>query len=255
LEIEILDLSRCWQVSGETLGEICSRWNLKGLRLGQSFLGKEAVMALPSALIRAPGLVELDLCNVTAVDAATIGALARSCNQLRQLDLGGCWRVTDEAVIDIATYLTELQVLDLGNIVSLSNLSVAQLAGLAKLRTLSLYRAVTHDYWGKRITELGICRVMKKCKELVNLNVYGIHIDEEAYFLKSAPAKCQQCYLEGTFKRKTVFVVHHSFPIRVASSSRGYPEEEAKKSAKCNFNLFVEGCSSVSFCCHPCATR
>mmetsp|Transcript_34281 Transcript_34281/g.45320 ORF Transcript_34281/g.45320 Transcript_34281/m.45320 type:complete len:376 (+) Transcript_34281:30-1157(+) len=219
LMVHGLDLRRCCNVSRKVLEALCARWNLKGLRLAQTYLeaGSLSSLVLSGCLTN---LVELDLsdCCTAAVDSKAISLMVKSCTKLLHLDLCGCWRVDDGAVIDISMNLKHLRFLDLGNIVSLSNFSVARLANLKDLCTLSLFRALCHNFWGTKITDIAIKRIIRDCRLLSHLNVYGIKLSQGFFddLLNNCSSK--------------ILIVHQSFPL-----SSGLSEKDAKMSAKCSF--------------------
>ena len=53
-------------------------------------------------------LVALDLSGCTRVTDAALVLLARHCPHLRSLEVGGCSRITDRGIIHVCTQLREL---------------------------------------------------------------------------------------------------------------------------------------------------
>jgi len=158
---------------------------------------QQATSPSNSSMVKSEGpvlnfLKELDLNNCgPAVNAELLEAFAWACPHLEVLSLADCWNVDDEALVaitaprvgknsDTEPLLSCLMILDLGGIRGLTNLGVARLAKLQKLKSLSLSRGKYHGYYSdpQKITELGIKRIMSGCPNLEYINLRGIQLEE-----------------------------------------------------------------------------
>eukprot|EP00698_Gefionella_okellyi_P007317 TRINITY_DN1782_c0_g1_i1.p1 TRINITY_DN1782_c0_g1~~TRINITY_DN1782_c0_g1_i1.p1 ORF type:complete len:536 (+),score=124.28 TRINITY_DN1782_c0_g1_i1:112-1719(+) len=103
------DLNNCTDAGVRRLATTCSQ--LRALRLGISatFVRNDALVALSQ---HCKNLQTLQVRAAGITDTALI-SLAQNCRQLTELDIGDCYRITDEAMPALAYTCTRLRIVDL----------------------------------------------------------------------------------------------------------------------------------------------
>lgn len=85
--------------------------------------------------------------------------------QLTEINFTGCWELTDDIVIDFLSRFQNLQVIELGKIYSLTDLTMRAIATYSReLKVLNV-----QGCW--RISDCGLRLVAEYCKKLTNVSV------------------------------------------------------------------------------------
>eukprot|EP00899_Mesostigma_viride_P008396 jgi/Mesvir1/17558/Mv08803-RA.1 len=160
--LEHLGVTGCKRVTDSSIVSIASACpRLRRLDATASVrLTDESAFALAE---NCPGLQRLRL-RYTRVSDAGIKAVARSCEELRHLDVGGCNSVTDDGVGCIAGCCQRLQHLSVHACRSVTDASICQVAkNCSRLQSLDVSRTA--------ITAVGISAIASCCHELLRLDM------------------------------------------------------------------------------------
>lgn len=167
--------------------------------------------ATMSTILRLPGLVTLELTDVTGLDDGALAAIA-GCSQMRCLELRGMPGLHERAIARIAE-LTSLEVLFLSGLDALSDDVLAKLQSLKRLRWLSLR--------SNRVTSDGL-RALAGMRDLRRLNLTGEKIGTAG--LLHIPVTLEVLHLEDCrgLDESTGKVLRDRFPsLKRLSIDRG----------------------------------
>uniref|UniRef100_A0A7S2ZFX3 F-box domain-containing protein n=1 Tax=Rhodosorus marinus TaxID=101924 RepID=A0A7S2ZFX3_9RHOD len=160
--LESIDLSWCSGASSRSVPIFSRCPGLKEVRL--SYCWKVHGRALKCLALRCPRLEVLDINCCTNVRDSHIIAFAEHCRNLRYLNIANARSVSDRAICRLAERCQNLEVLDLSWCSKITDVSLnAIAANLPKLRELRLNET--------QVSNLGLCQVVKSCKQLEELHL------------------------------------------------------------------------------------
>eukprot|EP00057_Strongylocentrotus_purpuratus_P001885 XP_003723417.1 PREDICTED: uncharacterized protein LOC100889573 [Strongylocentrotus purpuratus] len=191
--LEVLELCGCFNLSPQTLTHLADTSNhLRTLNIAQCYKITDECVA--SVAPKFQSLQHWQLKGVKELRDSAVKKIARHCKKLRTLSIASCPHVTDVSLIEIATYLNSIRSLDasgcrkIGNegmrclatccpylekvglsSTSVTHKSVSSLASYASQTLMELKLNCCRE-----ITEASIIRLLKHCKKLKTLHLYGV---------------------------------------------------------------------------------
>ncbi|XP_041466319.1 uncharacterized protein LOC121416865 [Lytechinus variegatus] len=191
--LEVLELCGCFNLSPQTLMLLAETSNnLITLNIAQCYKITDECVASVAPKFRSLQHWQLKGCKELRDSA--VKKVARHCKQLRTLSIASCPHVTDVALIEIATYLNSIRSLDVSGCRKIGNEGMRCLAtccpylekvGLSStsathksVSSLASYASQTLTELKlnccREITEASIIRLLKHCKKLKTLHLYGV---------------------------------------------------------------------------------
>ncbi|XP_038053169.1 uncharacterized protein LOC119725708 [Patiria miniata] len=191
--LRVLEVLGCVQLSPETLqliGQECR--NLHTLNIGQCYkVTDECISQLVSHL---RNLKHLDMRGCKQIRDSCVRKIVRNCKRLQTLVLANCTHITNAAMVEIATYLPTIRSLDVSGCKKVNNEGVRSLATCCHYLTSLDVSSTGVDnksvsalanYCNKTlvsvrfncckdITETAIVKLLKNCKKLETLHLYGV---------------------------------------------------------------------------------
>ncbi|XP_072016777.1 LOW QUALITY PROTEIN: uncharacterized protein [Amphiura filiformis] len=191
--LSVLEVFGCFNLSTDSLmfiGDTCK--HLRTLNIGQCYkLTDESIANLAPHI---KGVRHLDLRGCKQIRDWCIRKIVRHCKKLESLVLANCSHIGNTALNEIATYLPNMRHIDLAGCKRVTNEGVKALAtNCHQLTTLDIsstgidHRSVTAlaSYCSKslqgiklncckEITEASIVKLLKHCKQLETLHLYGV---------------------------------------------------------------------------------
>ncbi|XP_063957002.1 uncharacterized protein LOC129263803 [Lytechinus pictus] len=189
----VLELCGCFNLSPQTLMLLAETSNnLITLNIAQCYKITDECVASVAPKFRS--LQHWHLKGCKDLRDSAVKKIARHCKQLRTLSIASCPHVTDVALIEIATYLNSIRSLDVSGCRKIGNEGMRCLAtccpylekvGLSStsathksVSSLASYASQTLTELKlnccREITEASVIRLLKHCKKLKTLHLYGV---------------------------------------------------------------------------------
>ncbi|XP_033646648.1 uncharacterized protein LOC117305872 [Asterias rubens] len=191
--LQVLEVLGCLQLSPETLrliGKECR--HLRTLNIGQCYRVTDDCISVLAGHLR--NLQHLDLRGCKQIRDSCIRKIVRNCKRLINLVLANCNHITNAAIIEIATYLSTIRSLDVSGCKKVNNEGVRSLATCCHHLTSLDVSSTGVDHKSvsalasycnktlvsarfnccKDITEAATIKLLKNCKKLKTLHLYGV---------------------------------------------------------------------------------
>ncbi|XP_072182171.1 uncharacterized protein [Diadema setosum] len=191
--LRVLELCGCFNLSAETLVHLADTSSqLTTLNIAQCYKITDDCIA--TVATKLPSLRHWYLKGCKELRDSAVRKIARHCKKLETLAVASCPHVTDASLIEIATYMSGIRNLDVSGCRRVGNEGVRSLAtccpflerlGLSStsithksVSSLASYSCKTLEELKinccREITEASIIRLLKHCKGLKTLHLYGV---------------------------------------------------------------------------------
>ncbi|XP_022094948.1 uncharacterized protein LOC110981594 isoform X2 [Acanthaster planci] len=191
--LRVLEVLGCVQLSPETLQLIgCECRHLHTLNIGQCYKVTDECISQLVCYLR--NLKHLDLRGCKQIRDTCVRKIVRNCKYLETLVLANCTHITNASLVEMATYLPTIRSLDVSGCKKVSNEGVRSLATCChNLTSLDVSStgvdnksvSALANYCSKTlvavrfncckdITEMAIVKLLKNCKKLDTLHLYGV---------------------------------------------------------------------------------